>query len=125
MLFLLSSKRRARLVELAAEERKKTIHRRLAITLILIYNMIGFADILSTEYAIATGYGFEANPLMRAAMDNIAWKQGWVALKLALQYGASAMVLWYPNKIVVSLVGFVVVTNGWIVLNNLAIGNLL
>lgn len=125
MFSFLSATRRERLVAHAERERAKWINRQMALVLVLIYNMVGFADILSTQIAIGNQLAYEANPLMRAAMDELQWERAWVAIKLTLQFCVTAMVLWFPHRIVMALFGFVVVVNGAVVINNFHIAGML
>lgn len=96
-------------------------HRNLAIafTAVVIYNFVGLFDIISTIAAIELGVAEEANPLMRAIMDH--YGAAWIAAKLSLQLVISAMVLWFPHRIVLAIFMFSVWTNGFIVLNNFRI----
>lgn len=125
MLSFLSVKRRRHLSTLAEQERKKPAHRYTALILVFFYNMAGFADILSTQYAIYSGAGYEANPVIRTAMESFTWHNGWVAFKLTLQLLVTAMVIWFPHKVVMSLFAAVVAIMGWVVVQNLIIGGIL
>ncbi len=125
MLSLLSTKRRRHLVGLAEQERTKSVHRLIAMILVFVYNMTGIADILSTQYAIYSGAAYEANPVMRAAMDSLSWHDAWIAIKLTLQFTVSAMVLWYPHKTVLSIFAFIVTLMLYVVTQNLIIGGLI
>lgn len=117
--FIVSKSRRSALGVDAASARAG--HRNLAIafTAIVVYNFVGLFDIISTIAAIELGVAEEANPLMRAIMDN--YGALWIAAKLALQLAISAMVLWFPHRIVLAIFMLAVWTNGFIVLNNFRI----
>jgi hypothetical protein len=86
---------------------------------VVVYNVVGVADIYSTVYAIETGAGMEANPFLRALMEHAG--DGWVLGKLALQAVISAMVLWFPHWIVLGFFTVATAGNAWVVYNNLAI----
>ena len=91
----------------------------IAAAAVLVYNVVGVFDIISTMAAINLGVAEEANPLMRAVMDH--YGAGWIAAKLFLQFVISAMVLWFPHRIVLMIFIFAVWTNGFIVINNFRI----
>lgn len=117
-----AAKRRRRLVQDAARARASRWRRRAAWIAVIVYNIVGVTDIVSTLIAIETGAGYEANPIMHLAMEHAG--AGWIAAKLALQGLISFMVLWFPHWIVLSF--FIVATSGnaWIVYNNFAIAGL-
>ena len=115
---LASSKRRKKMAEDAERSRASVWRRRAA--LVVIYNVVSVADILSTQYALDVGAGYEANPLMRAAMDQAGgW---WIATKLALQGVITFMVLWFPHWIVLGFFTLATAGNAVVVYNNLVIG---
>ncbi len=117
--FILSKARRSLLVEDAAAARTGRRNVAFAFGLVALYNLVGVFDIISTIAAIELGVAEEANPLMRYVMDNHGI--GWIAAKLVLQLIISAMVLWFPHRIVLFIFAFAVWTNGFIVLNNFRI----
>ena len=117
--FFLSQSRRAALTEDAAIARANRTNALIAFAAVIIYNFVGLFDIISTIAAIELGVAEEANPLMRAVMDN--YGIAWIAAKLFLQIVISAMVLWFPHRIVLFIFVFAVWTNGLIVLNNFRI----
>lgn len=119
---LASAKRRRKLAEDAERSRASQLMRRAAWALVIIYNLVGVADIVSTNIAISSGAGYEANPLMRMAMESAG--QGWIFAKLALQGVISFMVLWFPHGIVLGFFSFATAGNAWIVYNNFAIAGL-
>lgn len=86
---------------------------------IIIYNIVGALDIYSTSLALAGGFGEEANPVMRAAMENFG--AGWIAAKLMLQAVISVMVLWFPHRFVIGIFAVAVAFNAGVVYSNLAI----
>ncbi len=115
-----TAKRRRRIVEDAAKSRASIISAKFAWAVVIIYNLVGLIDIYSTVLAIETGAGYEANPVVRAAME--AMGDGWIAAKLMLQGVISVMVLWFPHWIVLSFFTVATAGNMWIVYNNLLIG---
>lgn len=119
MLSLLSKKRRKVLVEEASRSRADRTALAVAWAAILIYNMIGVADVWSTSHGIAIGAAEEANPVMRAAMEHFG--TGWIGAKLALQLLISFMVLWFPHRIVLGIFIAAVAFNASVVYSNLKI----
>ncbi|MEL6789906.1 MAG: DUF5658 family protein [Pseudomonadota bacterium] len=124
MMSLFSEDRRTRLGQQAATARSRSINRQLALLVAIFYNCVGLADIWSTHLAIASGVGEEANPFIRAAMDDLSWEKAWITIKLMLQFVATAMVLWFPNRWVMAIVFGVSVFMGAVVHSNLAIAGL-
>jgi len=114
-----SAKRRRKLVQEAAKSRASALSWQAAWVTVIVYNIVGAIDIYSTIVAIGSGAGFEANPIVRAAMVHTG--DGWIAAKLALQGLISVMVLWFPHWIVISFFTVATVGNAWIVYNNLVI----
>ena len=114
-----SREHRGKLIRDARQARQSLFRWRLALFAVIIYNIVGVLDIVSTIIAIETGAGYEANPLIRTAMEE--WGAGWIAAKLSLQGVVTAMVLYFPHLIVLGF--FITATswNGWIVYNNFAI----
>ena len=107
-------------LEHAAEQaRANRANRWVAIAAVVAYNCIGVFDIVSTIAAIDLGVAEEANPLMRAVMDN--YGAGWIVAKLLLQLVISGMVLWFPHRVVLALFIAAASLNGVIVLNNFRI----
>ena len=90
-----------------------------AITAVVFYNFVGLFDIVSTIAAIESGVAEEANPIMRAIMDN--YGSTWIVAKLALQFLISGMVLWFPHRIVLVMFLAAASLNAAIVLNNIRI----
>lgn len=117
---LISKDRRRRLIDDAATARGLGRRRSVAIAAIIIYNLIGLADIFSTIAAIEGGVGVESNPIMRAAMESLG--EGWVLVKLSLQAVISAMVLWFPHWVVIGFFSAAAAGNALIVYNNFVIG---
>ncbi len=91
----------------------------IAFTAVAVYNFVGVFDIVSTIAAIESGVAEEANPVMRAVMDQ--YGAGWIAAKLFLQLVISAMVLWFPHRIVLAIFALAIWINGFVVLNNFRI----
>lgn len=86
-----------------------------AIAISLVYLFVGLMDILSTGFALGLG-AVEVNPLM-------AWLQtfegsAWIQARLFAQTLISAMILFYPHKIVLMIVGTMVAVNAFVVWNN-------
>jgi len=116
---LANAKRRKKLAEDAQRSRASVLRRRAALVAVIVYNLIGVADIVSTNYAIASGAGYESNPLVSTLMDHAGG--GWVFAKLALQGVISFMVLWFPHWIVIGFFTLATVGNAMVVHNNLLI----
>ena len=116
---LASSKRRQQLGEDARQSRASSIGRAAAWALVIVYNMVGAADIASTVIALDLGAGVEANPVLNALMIHAG--DGWIFAKLALQGLISFMVLWFPHWIVLSFFAAATAGHAWIVYNNFAI----
>ena len=113
---LLSKDARQRLFTEAAVVRSDQLTRIFAAALVITYNFIGYADITSTNAALAAGVGEEANPFMRAAM--VHFGPAWMVVKLALQALITVMVLWYPHRFVLAMFAPAVIFNAYIVTNN-------
>lgn len=120
---LANAKRRKKLGEDAQKSRSSIMGRRAAIVVVIIYNLVGFADIFSTNYAISSGAGYESNPFIRALMENAG--AGWMLAKLFLQGVISFMVLWFPHWIVVSFFAVATAGNALVVYNNFVIAGML
>lgn len=118
-MLLLSKARRANLFSDAADARAGRRNIAIAFAAVMVYNFVGVFDIISTIAAIELGVAEEANPLMRAIMDN--YGVAWIAAKFTLQIIISAMVLWFPHRFVLIIFMIAVWTNGFIVLNNFRI----
>ncbi len=113
---LASSKRRRQLGEEARQSRASAIGRVAAWALVIAYNIVGVADIVSTVIAVDSGAGVEANPILAALMTHAG--AGWILAKLALQGLISFMVLWFPHWIVLGFFATAIAGNAWIVANN-------
>ncbi len=116
---LASAKGRSRLIREAARSRLKDGAFICAAGLTVVYNVVGALDIVSTNASIASGAGEEVNPVMRAAMENFG--EGWIGAKLFLQAVISAMVLWYPHRIVLGIFTVGIISNAAVVVNNFRI----
>ena len=114
-----SHTRRRRLGDDAARSRASRWRRRTALIIVVVYNLVGIADIVSTTLAIESGAGEEANPILRLTMEHAG--DGWIAAKLALQGVISFMVLWFPHWIVLGFFTLATAGNAWIVYNNFTI----
>lgn len=117
--FVLSKRRRSQLAEDAAAARAAGRSVAVAFAGVAIYNVVGVFDIVSTIAAIELGAAEEANPLMRAIMDNHG--SAWILAKLLLQFIISAMVLWFPHRVVLTIFFVAVAANALIVANNFRI----
>ena len=120
---LASAKRRKKLAEDAQSSRSSIWRRRAAWLIVIIYNVVGITDIISTNIAIGSGAGIEANPMLRFAMEQAG--DGWMVAKLALQGVISFMVLWFPHWIVISIFTIATAGNALIVYNNFAIAGVI
>jgi len=116
---LVTHKRRQKLIADADDARSDQSRIYVAIAAVAIYNVIGILDIFSTASAIGSGVGEEANPVLRAAMANLG--PGWIAAKLFLQGVISAMVIWFPHRLVIGMFAAAVTFNMIIVVNNFRI----
>ena len=119
VLSLVSSKRRQKLGQDARRSRASIWARRSAWALIVVYNVVGLADIASTVIAIDRGAGTEAHSFINILMTHAG--EGWILAKLALQGLISFMVLWFPHWIVLGFFAVATAGNAWIVANNFAI----
>ena len=119
VLSFLSKSRNDRLRRDAAVARTQRSSVMIAFIAVATYNLVGVFDIISTVIAIELGVAEEANPLMRAVMDN--YGVAWIATKLMLQFLISAMVLWFPHRIVLAMFIAAISTNAYIVFNNFLI----
>ena len=120
---LASSKRRKELGEEARQSRASAVQRAAAWGLVIFYNVVGVADIISTVIAIDIGAGVEANPILNTLMVHSG--HGWIIAKLALQGVISFMVLWFPHWIVLSFFAVATAGNAWIVVNNFQIAGVI
>lgn len=107
----------------ARQARRSRLRFRLALYLVVIYNLVGIADIVSTTMALNTGAGYEANPFIRLLMEEIG--SGWIPAKLFLQGVISAMVLYFPHWIVIIFFALATTWNADIVHNNFVIAGVL
>ena len=120
---LASSKGRRKLHRDAESARASTPNLAAAWLLVIVYNTAGLMDIVSTNIAIGSGLGREANPIILAMMQSIG--DYWVLPKLALQGVVSLMVLWFPHWIVMGFFSFATLGKTMVVYNNFAIAGLL
>jgi len=108
-------RRRRNIVKDASAARADRTSRIAALVVVVLYNFIGVADVLSTIAAIRAG-GQEANPVIRSMMESDMVE--WIPAKIALQLLVSAMVLWFPHRIVTGIFAAAVAVNGYFVVNN-------
>lgn len=120
---LASSKRRQQLGEDARRSRASAVQTGIAWALIVIYNIVGIADIISTVIALDTGAGVEANPFLNTMMTHAG--DGWIIAKLGLQGLISFMVLWFPHWIVLFFFTMATTGNALIVYNNFSIAGVI
>ena len=116
---LTSSKRRQQLGADARRSRASALQTGIAWTLVVIYNIVGVTDIISTVIALEAGAGVEANPFLNALMVHMG--EGWIIAKLGLQGLISFMVLWFPHWIVLFFFAVATTGNALIVYNNFSI----
>ncbi len=120
---LASSKRRQQLGEDARRSRASAWQTGIAWFLVIFYNIVGVADIISTVIALDAGAGVEANPFLNAMMVHAG--DGWIIAKLGLQGLISFMVLWFPHFIVLFFFAVATTGNLLIVLNNFSIAGVI
>ena len=106
----------ARIGQFAARARRRKGLFRAALTIAIIYNVLGVLDIISTVVGLQAMLGEEANPIIRLAMD--MFNSGWIALKLGLQFLVTAMILWFPHRIVLVIFSVSIVLTALAVINN-------
>lgn len=82
----------------------------------ILYNVIGALDVMSTLAGLQMQAGTEANPFLRVLMDSL--NNGWVLAKLSLQLIASAMILWFPHRLVLGMFSVAVLLTAYTVWNN-------
>lgn len=82
----------------------------------ILYNVIGALDVMSTLAGLQMQAGTEANPFLRVLMESL--DNGWVMAKLALQLIASAMILWFPHRLVLGMFSVAVLLTAITVWNN-------
>ena len=85
----------------------------------ILYNVIGATDVMTTIAGLQAATATEANPLLRALMD--ALDNGWVTAKLTLQLGVSAMILWFPHRMVLGMFSAAMLLTAVTVWNNLQV----
>ena len=119
MFLFFSRRRRQRLIDDAERSRNDDLNRAASICVVIVYNLIGALDIVSTTIAIDLGVAEEANPVVRYVMDHAG--PGWIAGKLFMQAVVSLMVLWFPHRLVVAMFSAAVILNGAVVVNNFSI----
>ncbi|MEL6213245.1 MAG: DUF5658 family protein [Pseudomonadota bacterium] len=119
MITLATAEGRRRLLREASLSRESSARIRAAMALVILFNMIGVFDIISTHANLSLGTGEEANPVVRAAMD--AFGPGWIAAKLFLQGVITVMVLWFPHRIVLAIFSCAIAANTLVVINNFKI----
>ena len=124
MFSLLKADRRAVLSQQAARAREKWANRQMALIVLIVYNIVGLADIWSTHMAIASGNGTEANPFIRAAMEDLSWEKAWITIKLSLQFAVTGMILWFPSRWVIAIFSAVVAVTGAVVISNIMIADM-
>lgn len=90
--------------------------------IVVLYNLLGCLDIVSTVAGLQSQMGEEANPFVRLLMDNLA--NGWILAKLVLQLAVSVMILWFPHRLVLWIFSFTLIIMGFVVWNNFALAGM-
>lgn len=85
----------------------------------ILYNVIGAMDVMTTLAGLQGGTATEANPFLRVLMDSL--DNGWVTAKLTLQLGVSAMILWFPHRMVLGMFSVAMLLTAITVYNNLQV----
>lgn len=119
VLSLISPRGRKRLSDDASHSRRNEGRRAVAIAAVVIYNVVGVLDIMSTSVAIDSGIAEEANPVVAQVMESLG--PGWVGAKLFLQAIITVMVLWFPHRLVIGMFIAAMFVNAIIVNNNFGI----
>ena len=89
-----------------------------AFAIIVVYNIVGLLDILSTGLALAVNENAqESNPFLSYLMES--GDMTWIIIKLLLQALVSFMLIWFPHKTVLLMFVPVVIINALVVLNNI------
>ena len=89
-----------------------------AFAIIVVYNIVGMMDILSTGLALAVNVNAqEGNPFLSYLMES--GDTTWIITKLLLQALVSFMIIWFPHKTVLMMFVPVVIINALVVLNNI------
>ena len=89
-----------------------------ALIVAILTLVVGIGDVISTNQGLAAG-AVELNPLF-------AWVQAtfgswWFLPKMALHGVVAAMVIWFPQPMVLAVVFPIILANGAIILNNFAL----
>lgn len=105
-----------RLNAIAAEVRRKNVHRLATARCLAIFLVVvaGF-DVVSTNVALAAGH-VEGNLLVREVQAHLG--EWWSAPKVALHLALGLLLLWLPSRKMISMARFVVVGYCAIILNN-------
>lgn len=107
---------------IAHSARKARAHRGLFIAsavIAILYNVIGAVDVMTTIAGIQGQVATESNPFLRLLMNTV--NNGWVLTKLGLQLLVSAMILWFPHRMVLGMFTVAMILTGVTVWNNLQI----
>lgn len=107
------------MIDDASESRSSDGRRAVAIAAVVIYNVVGVLDIMSTSTAIGAGIAEEANPVLAQMMESLG--SGWIGAKLFLQAVITVMVLWFPHRLVLGMFIAAIIFNGIVVMNNFRI----
>ena len=102
----------------AARSRRVDRWQAFALIVAILTLVVGVGDVVSTNQGLAAG-AVELNPLfawIQAALG--AW---WFLPKMALHGIVAAMVLWYPQPMVLAVVIPIILANSAIILNNFAL----
>ena len=112
------AQRWGRIGEAARRARSVPANRLAAIVIVLLYNVAGACDVATTVHALGLGAA-EANPLVRGFMDLL--HAYWVVPKLGSQLLVSAMILFFPHRLVLAVFSVAVLATWAVVFNNYAI----
>jgi hypothetical protein len=109
----------SRIGQHAASARSRRGLFKAALIIAVTYNILGVLDIFSTIAGLQAQLGVEKNPIIRLAMDLL--QNGWIVLKLSLQFLVTAMILWFPHRFVLVLFSIAMMLTALAVYNNLQI----
>lgn len=112
------TQRWSRIGEAARRAREVPANRIAALVIAVVYNAAGFADVHSTIQGLSLG-AVESNPVVGSFME--AFATYWVAPKLASQLLVTAMILWFPHRLVLAIFSVAVAATSLVVVNNLRV----
>lgn len=100
----------------AASSRRNATLRVLGVTIAALIILVGAFDVVSSNAVLGAGSGYEINPLLRWTQSN--WGAWWFVPKMLFHATVAAMVMWFPNRVVLMLVSPVVFLTAFVVWNN-------